>query len=145
MSPVSTATRSARGQASKVLSSRLVLPEPGELIKLRHSTPYSRKRSRNWAARRSFSLRTFFSRGTRFMLFQLQECQFEFFAAYALVTRAAAVRALKSKIFHQELGRAVEAAVAARTGLNFQLQPLEFGVNRKRLEGKAQGFGIYGS
>src|SRR5215467_5227128 len=133
MSPVSTATRSARGQASKVLSSRLVLPEPGELIKLRHSTPYSRKRSRSSAAWRSFSLRTFFSRGTRFMLFQLQECQFQLFAAYALVTRAAAVRTCKIKIFHQELGRAVEAAVTTRTGFNFELQPREFGVNGKRL------------
>src|SRR5215469_11451574 len=142
MSPVSTATRSPRGQASKVLSSRLVLPEPGALIKLRHSTPCSRKRSRSSAARRSFSLRTFFSSGTRFILLQLQVCQFQLFAAYALVTRAAAMRTLKIKIFHQELGRAVEAAMAARAGFNFQFEPLQFGVNDKGLEGKAEGFGI---
>src|SRR5215469_16483413 len=142
MSPVSTATRSPRGHARKVLSSRLVLPEPGALIKLRHSTPCSRKRSRNSAAWRSFSPRTFFSSATRFMLGQLQKCQFQLIAAYALATGAAALRTRKIKIFHHELGRAVEAAMAARASFNFQLEPLEFGVEGKGFEGEAQGFGI---
>src|SRR5579864_7489733 len=126
MSPVRTATRSARGKASRVFSSKVVFPEPGELIKFRHSTPFCRKRSRSPAASRSFSLSTFFSSGTRFMLLQLQVRHLQFVAADALVARASAFCAAKIEIFHIELGATVQAAVPARTKLNLQFQALEF-------------------
>src|ERR1035438_5152691 len=65
MSPVRTATRRAGSKPSRVRSSSAVFPEPGELIRFRQNVPFRRKRSRRPAAMRSFSFRTFRSRGTR--------------------------------------------------------------------------------
>src|SRR5437667_11678877 len=142
MSPVSTATRSLRGKASNVFSSRLVLPDPGELIRLTTSTSFSRKRSRSSAAIRSFSLRTFFSSGTRLMLLQLQICQFQLFPADALVARAAALRAAEVVVLHIELSSAVKTAVTARTDLDFQVHALQFRVANQSFKAEAQSIRI---
>src|SRR5579864_6444586 len=121
MSPVRTATRSARGKASSVFSSSVVFPEPGELIRFKQSTPFWRKRSRSSAARRSFSLRTFFSSGTRFMFLQLQVSHLQLVSADAFVARALTFCAAKVEILHIEFSSTVEAAVPAGTEFNFQL------------------------
>src|SRR5213592_4796856 len=67
MSPVRTATRSPGANDSRVRSSRLVFPAPGELTRFKQRIPYWSKRARSSAAIRSFSFRTLPSRGTRFM------------------------------------------------------------------------------
>src|ERR1035437_6384623 len=72
MSPVRTATRSPGAKLSNVLSSRLVLPEPGELIRFRQRTSCSAKRARSSAAIRSFSFRIFPSSGIRFVIVSLR-------------------------------------------------------------------------
>src|SRR5215469_7838798 len=77
MSPVRTAARVSFGRDSRVLSSKVVLPEPGELIRLRHKVPLSPNRSRSLAAIRSFSLRIFFSSGSRLMLLHFQVDQLQ--------------------------------------------------------------------
>src|SRR5438477_10331355 len=138
MSPVRTATRSARGRASSVFSSSMVLPDPGELIRFRQSTPFCRKRSRNSAAMRSFSPRTFFSSTTRFMLLQLQIGELDLVSADAFVVRALASGAAEIKIFDIELSSTVQATVTTRT--NFDLEPhaFEFCPGGESLEGKLQ-------
>src|SRR6185437_10547269 len=100
MSPVRTATRSSRGSASSVFSSSVVFPDPGELIRLTTSTLFSRNRSRNSAAIRSFSLRTFLSSGTRFILLQLDVGQLQLFSADTLVAIGPASRAIEDEILH---------------------------------------------
>src|SRR6185312_7834116 len=114
MSPVSTATRSLRGSASSVFSSSVVFPDPGELIRLTTSTSFSRNRSRSLAAIRSFSLRTFFSSGTRFILLQLDVGQLQFFSADTLVALGAASRAIENEVLHVELGATIETTMPAR-------------------------------
>src|SRR6185437_1478272 len=115
MSPVRTATRSVRGRAPSVFSSNVVFPEPGELIKFTTSTLFSRKRSRKSAATRSFSLKTFFSSGTRFILLQLYVGELQFFPANALVAVGSTLRTVENEIFDFELGCAVQAAGLGQT------------------------------
>src|SRR5215468_9154883 len=103
MSPVSTATRASGGRISSVLSSSVVLPDPGELIRFTHSAPFRRKRSRNDAARRSFSLRTFFCKGTWLMLFHLQISQFQFVSADEACLQRSTLRTTKLVIVNCEL------------------------------------------
>src|SRR5579864_341300 len=127
MSPVSTATFASFGNSANVRSSRLVLPEPGELIRFTQKTSFSRKRSRNDAASRSFSLRTFCSNGTRFMIIDLHVSQFQLIAADALRTQRPARRTLKFIIRDVEFIAAVLATVPSPTNLNLELQALEIG------------------
>src|SRR5215469_10492901 len=121
MSPVSTATRSLGGRASSVFSSNVVFPEPGELIRFKQSTLFPRNRSRRSAAMRSFSLRTFFSSGTRFIFLQLEISNFQLVSADAVVARAPTGRAAKIKVFHTEFRSTIQAAMTAWTELNLQL------------------------
>src|SRR5689334_3447139 len=144
MSPVRTATRSSRGNAARVFSSSVVFPEPGELIRLTTRTLFSRKRSRNSAATRSFSLRTFFSSGTRFILLQLDIGQLQFFSADALVAIGATSRANENEVFHVELRATLQTTMPARTKLNFEFQPLKVRLSGQRFEAEAQCVGIDG-
>src|SRR6185437_3890205 len=144
MSPVRTATRSVRGRASSVFSSNVVFPEPGELIKFTTRTSFCRKRSRNSAATRSFSLKTFFSSGTRFILLQLYVGELQFFPANALVAVGSTLRTVENEIFDFELGCAVQAAVTASAKLNIQCQPLEIRLGSQRFKTKAQRVRIDG-
>src|ERR1017187_3026707 len=90
MSPVRTATRSLRSKLSRVRSSRLVFPDPGELIRLRHRILRSAKRARKPVAMRSFSLKTLRSSCTR-SIFDLQVGELEFVAPQELRLRHSAL------------------------------------------------------
>src|SRR5690349_25145601 len=92
MSPVSTATRALVGKASSVRSSNVVLPEPGELIRFRHSTPCSAKRRRSSLATRSFSLRTFRSSDTWLIVLHFQRSQLQLVSAREFSFRRSALR-----------------------------------------------------
>src|SRR5581483_11254518 len=92
------ATRSVRGKASRVFSIKVVLPEPGELIRFTTSMLFSRKRLRNSAATRSFSLKTFFSSGTRFILLQLYVGELQFFSTNTLAAVGSTLRTVENKI-----------------------------------------------
>jgi hypothetical protein len=59
-------------RASRVRSRSRVLPEPGELTRLIVRMAFSPSRCLIWAARRSFSERTFFSMSTFFSMRHLQ-------------------------------------------------------------------------
>src|SRR5271169_834945 len=127
MSPVRTTTRSFWGRHSRLFSSRLVLPEPGELMRLRQRMPCSLNRARRPAAMRSFSLRTFFSIGIRSIFLHLPIGQFQLIAAQALAAQASATGALEKIILHAEFSAAIQTAMPARANLNFQPQRLKFG------------------
>src|SRR6266496_1890251 len=147
MSPVSTATRSARGRLSSVFSKRLVLPDPGALIRFRQRVPCSRKRSRNPPAMRSFSLRIFFSSGTRFMflhfaLFHFKICEFKLVSADALCALFAALRALDLVAGHVKFSAARATALPPRTQCNPQFQKLEIGISGQSFEGELQSVRI---
>src|SRR6185369_16994008 len=141
MSPVSTAARCVFGKASKVRSSRVVLPEPGELIRFTQKTPCSRKRSRSPAANRSFSFRTLRSSGTRFIFFDLHVRQFQLVSTDTLRDRVSAGRASKFIIMHSEFGP-THAPVTAFALFNVQLQSVEFGILDKRLKAETKRLGI---
>src|ERR1039457_7581818 len=121
MSPVKTATRSRLGRVSSVRSSRLVLPEPGELMMFRHKTPCSRNRARNSAASRSFSLSTFRSNGTRSILFHLQIGQHQLISTDACSFQARALRTARIVVAHHKLTPADLTTMAAGTNLDPQL------------------------
>src|ERR1022692_3124002 len=112
MSPVRIATRSFCGRLSRAFSSKLVLPEPGELIRLRQRDPCSPNRARRPAARRSFSFRTFFSNGNRSIFFPLQIGQFQFIATKAFAAQASAAGTLEIVVLHAELGAAIPTVMA---------------------------------
>src|SRR6266576_1225769 len=144
MSPVRTATRASWGSISRVRSRRLVLPEPGELIRFTHSTPHSRKRSRKMVAIRSFSLSTFCSSGTRFMFFDLQVNQFQLVSANAFGRYLAALRALKVVLANREFVLTSSAAVTARAEFDLQLQAVQFGIANQGFEAELQGILVNG-
>src|SRR5581483_6740474 len=116
------ATRSVRGKASRVFSIKVVLPEPGELIRFTTSMLFSRKRLRNSAATRSFSLKTFFSSGTRFILLQLYVGELQFFSTNTLAAVGSTLRTVENKILDFKLGSALEAAMTARAKLDVEFQ-----------------------
>ena len=113
ISPVNRATRSLGLRRSSVRSSNEVFPAPGELMKFRQKTWRSRKRSRNWPAMRSFSLRTFFERQAAHAL-NLQVSQSQFIAANAACFRRAASRAIHLIFKHREYALAMRALVGAK-------------------------------
>src|ERR1017187_3009004 len=122
ISPVNTATRSCRGRVSRVRSRRLVLPEPGELMRFRHKTPCSLNRARNSAAMRSFSLSTFCSSGTRFILFHLQIGQLQLISTDVCGFQARALRTVRIVVAHDEITSADLTTIAEGTGLDPQLK-----------------------
>src|SRR5437868_7356557 len=142
MSPVRTTTRSVLGKVSSVRSSRLVLPEPGELIRFRQRIPCSRKRSRNSVAIRSFSLRTFFSRGTRFIFVYLHVGQLQFVAADAFTREASALRTLEVIVADGKFSRAVQTLMPSLAGFDREFQPLHVRVLYEHLEAESQRLGI---
>src|SRR5208337_225086 len=107
MSPVSTATRRVGAKASRVRSSRLVLPAPGELIRFKQRTPCSAKRARSSSAMRPFSFKTLRSRGTR-SIFDLQIGKFQFIAGNEHRVHPAARRTLDP--FHRRRENALAGA-----------------------------------
>src|ERR1039458_868702 len=121
MSPVRTTTRSFRRKLSRVFSSRLVFPEPGELMKLRVRIPCSTNRARSPAAMRSFSLRTFFSSGTRSIFFHLQIGKFQFSAAETFAAQTSAVGTLEIVVLHAKLGATIQDRKSTRTKLDVQV------------------------
>src|SRR6266496_1490027 len=143
MSPVSTAMRSVRGRVSSVFSSRLVLPDPGALIRFRQRVPCSRKRSRRSPAIRSFSLRIFFSSGTRLMFLHLQVNQLQLVSADAFRALVTALRASKLVTDHVEFRVTSETTLPPWAKFNFQFQSFNIGVPSQDLESEPQRIGIY--
>src|SRR5579872_3807809 len=138
MSPVNTATRSCRGKDSRVRSRRLVLPEPGELIRFRHNTPCSWNCARRLAATRSFSLSTFRSNGTRSILFHLQISQFQFVSTDARGFKARALRTARIVIAHDELACAELTTMAPGTNFNSQFKRRQIGLENDGFETETQ-------
>src|SRR6266536_5312524 len=135
------ATRSEPGRRSRVFSSRVVLPDPGELIRFTTSTRCSRKRSRNSAATRAFSFRTFPSIGTRFIFFHLQIGKLQFVPADDLGVSAAAGGTEQVEIADLELAGTLAAAAERRAVLDVEREALHFGFESQRFKGKAQRIG----
>src|SRR5208282_2331684 len=124
MSPVKTATRSCFGRVPRVRSKRLVLPEPGELMRFRQRMPCASKRARNSAAMRSFSLSTFRSNGTRSIFFHLQIRQLQLITTDACGLQAGALRTARIVIAHDKLTSAELTTMATRTDLDSQFKRL---------------------
>src|SRR5208283_2648341 len=123
MSPVSTATRVSGGKPSRVLSSRVVLPEPGELTRLMQRTWFAAKRSRRESAMRWFSLRTLDCKGTCVMVFfHFQVVQFQFVATGERGLRTLAGGAFVLEIPNTEQVTASQATLAARHRCDLQFQ-----------------------
>src|SRR5271167_1804416 len=141
MSPVRTATRSWRSKLSRVRSSRLVFPEPGELIRFRHRILCSAKRARKPAATRSFSLKTLRSSGTR-SIFDLQIGEFEFVASQELGFCQATLRT--GRIFSRRGVRlpADAALITARAEFNLECKRFQFCPAHESLKTKVHGVRI---
>src|SRR5689334_16672989 len=142
MSPVSTATRVLSGKASSVLSSSVVLPEPGELIRFRQSTPWSAKRRRSSAAMRSFSLRTFRSNGTWLIVLHFQRSQLQLVSAGELSFRGSATGTAQVVLRDPERLLASRAALLARACFDFQLQRLQPGIPHQHFKTEAESFRV---
>src|SRR6185437_12759421 len=142
MSPVSTATRALVGKASSVRSSSVVLPEPGELIRFRHSTPCSAKRRRSSSATRSFSLRTFRSSDTWLIVLQFERSHLQLISARELGFRRSATGAAQVVLCDWKCLPANQAALPARTGFDLQLQRLQPCVPYQHFKAEAESFRV---
>src|SRR6185437_14255528 len=143
MSPVSTATRAPAGKAASVRSSSVVLPEPGELIRFRQSTPWAANRRRNSAAMRSFSLRTLRSSGTWLILLQFQRSYFQLVAARKSRLGVSAPRTSQVVVRHRKCQAASRAALPARAALDLKLQRFQFALSCQHLKAEAERLRVH--
>src|SRR5450631_1893812 len=145
MSPVKTATRSDLESNSSVRSRRLVLPDPGELMRLTHRIPCSWNRSRNPDAMRAFSLSTFCPNSTRCIFLYLHKSEIQFVSPNTIAVHTLAVRALQVIVPDHKLQPAVPAFPLSRTGFDFKKNRLELGPLNNDFERESQCRRVYPS
>src|SRR5450631_305979 len=145
MSPVRTATRSDFGINSSVRSRRLVLPDPGELMRLTHRIPCSWNRSRNPDAMRAFSLSTFCPSSTRCIFLHLHKCEIEFVSPNAVAAHTLAVRTLQVVVQDRKVQPAIPAFPLSRTGFDFKEDRLELSSLNHGLKRESQCRRVYPS
>src|SRR5690348_14705783 len=143
MSPVSTATRSLAEKASRVLSRSVVLPEPGELIRFRQSTPSWANRPRNWPAMRSFSLSTLRSSGTCLIVLHFQRYQLQFVPAHEFRLCLSALGARQAVIGDSKNVSTRRTALLPGAALDFKLQRLQAAVTHQHLKAKVERLRVH--